>query len=436
MVGGGYHFCMKKLIPFFSLILFVFLFTGCPPESDPAPVEQEKETISFWHIDGYDNQMAAWRKIADNFEKANPDVKIEITVYENNEFKEKIAEMMAAGKDLPDIFRSWGGGVMIEQAEAGKLKDIGPAVLSGAFGQSSHGAMTAYAYNGKQYGAPYSMGIIGLWYNKAVFDAKGLTEADFDTWEKFLTSCATLKDANITPIALGGAETWTEHYWWTYPSQRIGGEQAFMNAYNGTGAFNTGAFLTGMELVKELSVAGWFQENYRDYGQQDASVLVADGRAAMTLMGQWTPSTGRGNATTEEGGEAEFGLMMFPTISGGVDNIKNVQGGGDGYVIGKNAPAKTVDFLMSMFKPENYKIIVEELEACPVLAGFDNLISPELAEVSAAVRNADYFQLYYDQFFPYEMGEVIKEATDLALKTDISAQEACDMIQNKWVEIR
>lgn len=425
---------MKKYIPLFSLLLFVVLFTGCPPESDPAPVEPV--TISFWHIDGYEDQMAAWRKIADNFEKANPGVKIEITVYENNEFKAKIAEMMAAGKDLPDIFRSWGGGVMIEQAEAGKLKDIGPAIPSTPIAQLSDGAMGLYAYNGKQYGAPYSLGIIGLWYNKTVFEANGLTEENFDTWENFIASCNTLKADGITPIALGGAESWTEQYWWTYPSQRIGGEQAFMNAYNGTGAFNTGAFLTGMELVKELSVAGWFQENYRGYGQQDASVLVADGRAAMTLMGQWAPSAGRGNATTDEGREAEFGLMLFPTISGGVDAITNVQGGGDGYVIGKNAPAKTVDFLMSMFKPENYKIIVEELEACPVLAGFDNLISPELAEVSAAVRKADYFQLYYDQFFPYEMGEIIKEATDLALKTDISAQAACDMIQNKWVEIR
>lgn len=425
---------MKKYIPLFSLLLFVVLFTGCPHESDPAPVEPV--TITFWHIDEGDDQMVAWRQIADNFERENPGVEIEITVYENGEFKAKIAEMMAAGEDLPDIFRSWGGGVMIEQAEAGKLKDIGPAILSGAFGQSSHGALTAYSYNGKQYGAPYSMGIIGLWYNKAVLADCGLTEADFDTWTAFLDSCEKIKGKGYVPIALGGAETWTEHYWWTYPSQRIGGEQAFMDAYNGTGAFNTGAFLTGMEMVEDLRDAELFQDEYLEDGQQDACVLVADGDAAMTLMGQWAPSTGRGNATKPAGREAEFGLMLFPTVSGGVDAITNVQGGGDGYVIGKNAPAKAVDFLLSLYTPENYKIIVERLEACPVFAGFDNLISPELAEVSAAVRNADYFQLYYDQFFPYEMGEVIKEATDLVLKGETFAQEACDMIQEKWNEIR
>lgn len=427
---------MKKLIPLLILLCFVVLFTGCPPFPAGPSDSEDPVTITFWHIDEGDDQMVAWRQIADNFERENPRVKIEITVMENNAFKERMNEIMVNGENPPDIFRSWGGGVLFEQAEAGLLKDIGPAIPSTPIAQLSDGAMGLYAYNGKQYGAPYSLGIIGLWYNKAVFEANHLTEEDFNTWENFIASCATLKAAGVTPIALGGAETWTEHYWWTYPSQRIGGEQAFMNAYNGTGAFNTEEFVRGMELVEELRDKDFFQDDYHERYQGDAAALVADGRAAMTLNGQWTPSTGRANATTPAGREAEFGLMLFPTISGGVDAAKNVQGGGDGYVIGKNAPAKAVEFLASFYKPENYRLIVEVLNAVPVIPGYESMAGEELSEVTQAVINSDYFQLYYDQFFPYEMGEVIKDATDLVLMGQKSAQDACNMIQDKWDEIR
>jgi raffinose/stachyose/melibiose transport system substrate-binding protein len=54
---------------------------------------------------------------------AHPNVTIEITVLENEAFKTKLTTVMQSGEP-PDIFQSWGGGVMNEYAEAGLLKDI------------------------------------------------------------------------------------------------------------------------------------------------------------------------------------------------------------------------------------------------------------------------------------------------------------------------
>ena len=54
---------------------------------------------------------------------AHPNVTIEITVLENEAFKTKLTTVMQSGEP-PDIFQSWGGGVMNEYANAGLLKDI------------------------------------------------------------------------------------------------------------------------------------------------------------------------------------------------------------------------------------------------------------------------------------------------------------------------
>ena len=112
---------------------------------------------------------------------AHPNVKINITVLENEAFKTKLATSMQAG-DVPDLFQSWGGATMAQQADAGLLKDITADVSSWA-STVNPGAMSIYQYNGKQYGIPWDMGMIGFWYNKKLFEQAGIT-APPATWDE------------------------------------------------------------------------------------------------------------------------------------------------------------------------------------------------------------------------------------------------------------
>ena len=274
---------MKKILVSLVVLLCAcaVVFTGC--KKGGAAKTSETKTITFWHLDTTDEQQAAWRKIADNFEAKHPNVKIEITCLENEAYKQKVATVIQSGNP-PDIFRSWGGGVMIEQAEAGMLRDISSYVSSGNISQIGKGAMGVYAFDGKQYGAPYSLGTVGLWYNTYVFQDCGLTPDDFSTWSKFLASCKVLKSKGYAPVALGEKETWTGHYWWTYIAQRLGGEPDFLAAYNGTGAFNKGSFLKAMEMLKDFTATNPFQDGFMATTQAEQEALVADRTAAMTLM--------------------------------------------------------------------------------------------------------------------------------------------------------
>src|SRR5919204_937653 len=80
-------------------------------------------TINWWHIANNDPLKSIWKQAADQYMASHPNVKIKITVLENEAFKAKLTTTMQAGKP-PDVFQSWGGGTMKEQADAGLIKDI------------------------------------------------------------------------------------------------------------------------------------------------------------------------------------------------------------------------------------------------------------------------------------------------------------------------
>jgi len=189
-----------------------------PPQQAPTevgetatavPPTEQKVVITWWHISTAEEHKALWQKFADEYMAAHPNVEIQITVLENEAFKSKMTTVMQSGNP-PDIFQSWGGGVMIEYAKAGLLKDITADLDAdgGAWRSTfSPGALGVYAYQGRNYGVPWDMGMVGFWYNKALFAQAGI-ETPPTTWSEFLEDVRKLKAAGITPIALGAGDKW------------------------------------------------------------------------------------------------------------------------------------------------------------------------------------------------------------------------------------
>src|SRR6185436_683467 len=150
--------------------------TEAPAQPAATEAPAEKVTVQWWHITTEEKQKAVWQKLADEYMASHPNVNVEITVLENEAFKTKLTTVMQSGEP-PDIFQSWGGGVMNEYANAGLLKDITADLDAdgGAWRNSfSAGALGVYALKGKNYGVPWDMGMVGFWYNKDLFAQAGI----------------------------------------------------------------------------------------------------------------------------------------------------------------------------------------------------------------------------------------------------------------------
>jgi raffinose/stachyose/melibiose transport system substrate-binding protein len=407
--------------------------TQAPPTTAPAtqpPAAPEKVTITWWHIQVADDQKALWQQMADDYMAANPNVNIEITVLENEAFKTKLTTVMQSG-DPPDIFQSWGGGTMNEYAQAGLLKDITADLDKDGWRDTfSPGALGVYSYQGKNYGVPRDMGAVGFWYNKDLFAQAGIA-APPTTWTELLDDVKTLKAAGITPIALGEGDKWPGAFWWEYLAVRIGGKAAFDAAYSHQGSFTDAPFIQAGEKLQELIALEPFQEGFLASSWPDEQVVMASSKGAMDLMGQWAPGAFKDASVDKKGLGDKLGWFPFPAVEGGAGDPADALGGGNGFVIGKNAPPEAVDFLKYLSSVDSQVAQAKIGLSVPVVKGAEvGLTDPMLKLVQQGAAAAKYFQLYYDQAMPPAVGSVVNDSVQGIFAGTLTPEQAAQAIED------
>lgn len=394
-----------------------------------AAAQAEAVTVRWWHINTNENEAAFWQQVADDYMAANPNVTIEITILENEAFKSRLVTVMQAG-DPPDLFQSWGGGVLWQFADAGLVRDISPELADGwkdTF--SAQAALELYGKDGAYYGVPWNWGAVGFFYNKALFAQAGI-ENPPATWDELLATVETLKAAGITPIALGEQDKWPGHFWWVYLALRLGGGDAFLSAYNREGSFSDAPFVQAGEYLNQLVALEPFQDGYlaNSYGQQAG--LMGDGLAAMELMGQWAPGAQVGNSQNGGIGD-DLGWFPFPMVEGGAGSADDVLGGGDGFAVGINAPDAAVDFLKYITSVE-VQTAAASLFVVPTVNGAEvALEGNEIMQTIIEARNgAPYSQLYYDQFLPPAVGGAVNDNVQALFAGAVTPEEAAVAIED------
>jgi raffinose/stachyose/melibiose transport system substrate-binding protein len=411
-------------------------------------------TITWWHISTGDPLLSLWEDLAEEYATEN-DVTIEITVIENEAFKTAIATAAQAG-DMPDLFQSWGGGVLAQQAEAGLTRDISGDIAGWADGLSN-AAVAPYTVDDAVYGLAWDMGMVGFWYNRALFAEAGVTEPP-ETWAQFLDAVRALKDAGITPIAVGAGEEWPAHFYYAYLSMRVAGLDGVRAAAEAR-SFDSPDFIRAGELLQELVELEPFQDGYlgTGFGGVDGSAgYMARGDTAMELMGQWGPDVmagaGAEQAALEEGIDIEaedaeipplpehplgddLGFFPFPVVDGGAGAITELMGGGNGIAVSSTAPDEAVDFLAFLFETDKLRRIVGTGAAAPVSADPEDTageIAPYMEPLFETLGRATGFQLYFDQDFPPAVGDQVNNSVAQLFGGQASPEEVAQAITTVW----
>jgi raffinose/stachyose/melibiose transport system substrate-binding protein len=435
----------RKLNILLSFILIVaFALAACTTPTAQAPAETEAATaapteaqvekvvVTWWHITTAEDQKAVWQKLADEYMAAHPNVTVEITVLENEAFKTKLTTVMQSGEP-PDIFQSWGGGVMNEYAKAGLLKDITPDLDAdgGAWRDTfAPGALGVYAYKGQNYGVPWDMGMIGFWYNKDLFAQAGIANPPA-TWDEFIADVKLLKAAGITPIALGEGDKWPGMHMWAYLVTRLGGKANFEGALLRTGKFTDEPFVQAGYKLQELMALEPFQDGYLGATYGDEATAMGNGKAAMELMGQWAPAVEKDNSEDKQGIGDALGWFPFPAVEGGAGDPNDAVGGGNGFAIGKNASPEAIDFVKYLTRAESQVACAQAGFCIPVVKGGEaGMSDPLLIQVQQQLAKAQYFQLYYDQALPPAMGSVINDSVQGIFAGTLTPEQAAQAIED------
>ncbi|MFI1977042.1 extracellular solute-binding protein [Streptomyces wedmorensis] len=364
-----------------------------------------KVSFEWWNIATTEPGKSLFPQIATAFMAAHPNIKIQTTSLENEAFKSKLTATTSSGK-LPDVFQTWGGGVLQQQVDAGLVEDI-TDVLDWST-QLTPVSLEAYQIEGRTYGVPYDIGMVGFWYNKKLFAKAGVTTPPA-TWAEFLDTVGKLKAAGVTPIALAGKEKWPGHYYWAYLAMRVAGLPALQEAaaskdFTGPGFVQAGAHLKELVDLQPFQPS-FLGAGYATPGGQAAS--MGNGKAAMELMGQWAPSVQK-DAGADLG--ADLGFFPFPTVEGGVGKIDEVFGGGGGFALRKGAPKEALEFL-KFFVLENESKLLASNGYLPVVKGAESQLTDANKKVVAgSLAKATGFQLFLDQAYPPAVGQEVNDS--------------------------
>jgi raffinose/stachyose/melibiose transport system substrate-binding protein len=396
-----------------------------------APAQADT-TVKYLNIASIPAEVQLMKDAVAEYEAAHPGVKIELPFLENEAFKAKLTTLLQS-PDAPDIFHSWGGGVLTEQAKAGVLRPIEDIISQEAKDAQGTAGVAAFTRDGHIYGMARDVAEVVIWYNKKLFTQAGVDPASMATWDGFLAGVQKFKDAGITPLALGAKDKWPAHFWWSKLVVRLAGEDEFNAASKGEGDGFAGAdFVKAGDMFLQLSALNPWQEGFQAASYGDASGYFGDGKAAMHLMGDWDYGAMKDNSATKAGiPDEDLGILPFPTIEGGKGDPTDTLGGLSGYLFGKNASDDSVKFLEWYNSSAVQKKFAEAGFYIPITKGSaDTMTNPFKIQIAKDIQGAHWHALFFDQMLGPQVGGVVNDVSAEMAANELSAQDAAQQIKD------
>ena len=372
---------------------------------------QHPVTLTWWNNQNTAGPLKTyWQKVADDFHALHPTVTVKITAVETNDLqRNKIPAALLSGNP-PDILQAWGGGETAEQVQAGYLKDITADTKSEVADIGA--AASIWAVNGKQYGLPYDFGVEGFWYNKNLFTQAGITSPPV-TMDDLTADIAKLKAINTVPVAVGAGDKWPAGHWWYNFALRECTASTLASASTDQ-KFDDPCFVKAGQDLQTFLATKPFQANFLatsgQVGANSSAGLVANGKAAMELMGSWDGGV-MGPLTPTKTEPTFLGWFPFPSVAGAGGNQTAQMGGGDGFACSKNAPAECVEFLKYLVSPSVQQGFAGTGAGIPVTKGAEaGLSDPVLKTIAQAQQQASAEQLWLDTSFGATAGTAMNDA--------------------------
>ncbi len=267
----------------------------------PDPDSGKKATIEILSLKTEDGPQKAFSQMFEGFKKEYPNVEFDIQAMTSDELKTTLRARSASG-DMPDII-TW-----MKEVEPEYLLDLSGESFIGSLNADSVSAANAIYDNGV-YAMPIDNGYIGLYYNKDVLEANGLTAPK--TVSELKNACEVLQANGITPFASSLSDLsvpymslialFSETVFGPNPDwsvQRDAGQ---------TSIVNDSGWKTAFDLHKEIVYTYSDPDSAYNQSYDDCAALLANGEVAFYGNGSWALSGIR-----DVNPDANIGLSAFP----------------------------------------------------------------------------------------------------------------------------
>ncbi len=259
-------------------------------EPAPAPVSDEdvaaaEITLDMWCIatESDSNRHSYEAAIADMAEKY-PNITLNWEAFENQSYKTKIKAAVSAN-EMPDIFFTWSCAFLADFVDAGKVYCLDAAYeeFKDELPESMLGNST---YDGKHYGVPLTMNIVGLFANMDLLKQVGYDEIP-GTYDEFIECCDALKAAGITPFGCAGKETWCVTEYLESVIEKSVGYETLNDIFLGRATWNNPDVAAAVDTFQGLVNNGYFDPNGIALSNDEVKNNFIEGKYAFYMNGTW-----------------------------------------------------------------------------------------------------------------------------------------------------
>ena len=297
---------MKKIVSL-ALALCMVLALGAFV-SRPAAAEEET-VLKLWCIaTESDANRPAYLQAIEEYEAANPGIKIEMEAFENESYKTKIKAAMMGGdtEDLPDIFFSWSGAFLGEFVNAGRAYCL-DEYFKDYEGQIPESMLSTTTYEGKHFGVPTTFNIVAMYANMDLLAKAGWDHVP-ETYEDLTACCDALLENGIIPFGCAGKETWCVTEYLEPIIIKTIGYEALGKIFAGEATWNDPDIATAVTTFQEMINKGYFDPSGAALGNDETKANFLAGKTAFYQNGSWN---------TGEVANASFksGVGLFPVMN-------------------------------------------------------------------------------------------------------------------------
>jgi len=249
------------------------------------------------------------RSMAADFEKANPDIKVnlEFVPYEGLHDKTVLAQG-SGGYDVVLFDVIWPAEYATNKVLLDVTDKVTPEMDKGVL----PGAWTTVTYDGKRYGMPWILDTKYLFYNKAMLAKAGIDHPP-TTWDELAADAKLIKDKGIlaTPIA------WS----WAQAEAVICDYATLVDAYGGKflddagkPVFQTDGGLKALQYMVQTVKDGITNPNSKEFLEEDVRHVFENGEAAFAL--NWTYMYNLAKDPKESKVSGDVGVVPAPGVTG------------------------------------------------------------------------------------------------------------------------
>lgn len=424
----------SKLLALALPVALVLAAASCGGDSGGGGDKNTVRMLS--HFSQADPKEKALTEVIAEFEKANPDVNVEVEAGPSPEETHDRYERAKLAGNEPDLVftnlfgktTSWlDNGATVDVAKYAKEWGLESRLLPEALKgwQTSDGELQGFPYEGFTW---------PVWYNLDLFEKAGVEKVPATT-DDLIAATKKLRAAGIQPFATGGKD-WSGNKLFSLVVETMVTDEQAIAAFR-DGKWDTPEVRAGIETFVELRDAGAFTDNAEGLTVDQQRSSFGAGKAAMMHQGSW--DYGSPDVPAAETANIELGGFPLPPDSARAKPIVYTDYTATGLWLSPNGEEKidAVEKLVTfMYTPEALGRFAQAGVHAPVpidKVDVDQSKLPKLAvQASEELAGKTERAVLQDIYIPAESQTGFERATSLAYSPETSVDEIIAALKQAW----